>query len=168
MYLGLPKDLPQNYIFEYSYGQKCIINDISRVLNKSCFVIFDYGYAASELYLKDRMLGTLTCIKNHITDFNPLSDVGMKDVSAFVNFTYINNVFTSNSWETEAFMNQANYLLSFDILNDIDISNHDEMNDIKKLIMPNLMGELFKVLVMKKNMHKTDKNYFMKNDIIKL
>jgi SAM-dependent MidA family methyltransferase len=34
--------------------------------------------------------------------------------------------------------------------------------------MPNYMGELFKVLIMKKNMDETDKNYFMKNDIIKL
>ena len=44
----------------------------------------------------------------------------------------------------------------------------DELNAVKKLIMPNHMGELFKVLIIKKNMNKTDKNYFVKNDIIKL
>ena len=28
--------------------------------------------------LGDRMNGTLTCIKNHISDFNPLEDIGSK------------------------------------------------------------------------------------------
>ena len=167
-YLGLPKDLPQNYIFEYSCSQRNIINDISKVLKRSCFLIFDYGYTSSELYLKDRMLGTLTCIKNHITDFDPLSDDGVKDISAFVNFTYLKNIFCNNSWDVEAFMNQANYLINFDILNETDINNIDEINSVKKLIMPNHMGELFKVLIVKKNIDKSDEDYFMKNDIIKL
>ena len=166
--LGLPKNLPHNYIFEYSHAQRDIINEISGVLHKAYFLIFDYGYTSSELYLKDRSLGTITCIKNHITDFNPLSDVGMKDVSAFVNFTYLKNIFSKDNWEVVAFMNQANYLISFNILNDINVSDIDELNSVKKLIMPNHMGELFKVLIMKKNMDETDKNYFMKNDIIKL
>ena len=166
--LDLPKDLPYNYVFEYSHAQRDIINKTSEFLHRACFLIFDYGYTSSELYLKDRSLGTITCIKNHITDFNPLSDVGMKDISAFVNFTYLKNVFCRNNWETAAFMNQANYLISFNILNDINVNNIDELNAVKKLIMPNHMGELFKVLIMKKNMNKTDKNYFMKNDIIKL
>ena len=113
-------------------------------------------------------MGTITCIKNHITDFNPLSDVGMKDISSFVNFTYLKNIFCRKNWEVAAFMNQANYLINFNILNDINVNNIDELNSVKKLIMPNHMGELFKVLIMKKNMNKTDKNYFVKNDIIKL
>ena len=166
--LGLPKNLPHNYIFEYSHAQRDIINEISGVLHKAYFLIFDYGYTSSELYLKDRSLGTITCIKNHVTDFNPLSDVGMKDVSAFVNFTYLKNIFCKNNWEVVTFMNQANYLIYFNILNDINVSDIDELNAVKKLIMPNHMGELFKVLIMKKNMNETDKSYFMKNDIIKL
>lgn len=166
--LDLPKYLPYNYIFEYSHAQSDLINEISRFLDRAYFLIFDYGYTSSELYLKDRLFGTIACIKNHVTDFNPLSDVGMKDVSAFVNFTYLKNIFCRNHWEVEAFMNQANYLINFDILNDINVNDIDELNAVKKLIMPNHMGELFKVLIMKKNMNKTVKNYFMKNDIIKL
>ena len=92
----------------------------------------------------------------------------MKDVSAFVNFTYLKNIFSKNNWEIVAFMNQANYLINFNILNDINVNDIDELNAVKKLIMPNHMGELFKVLIIKKNINETDKNYFMKNDIIKL
>jgi len=166
--LDVPKNLPYNYIFEYSHAQRDIVSEISRVLDRAYFVIFDYGYTSSELYLNDRSLGTITCIKNHITDFNPLSDIGMKDVSAFVNFTYLKNIFCKNYWEVVAFMNQASYLINFNILNDINVNNIDEINAVKKLIMPNHMGEIFKVLIMRKNMDKTDENYFMQNDIIKL
>ena len=52
--------------------------------------------------------------------------------------------------DVNAFMSQANYLLSFDILNNINIDNLDEVGAIKKLIMPNQMGEIFKVLISQK------------------
>ena len=55
-------------------------------------VIIDYGYASSEMYIKDRMRGTIACIKNHISDFNPMEDIGEKDISSFVNFSFISNI----------------------------------------------------------------------------
>ena len=65
-------------------------------------------------------------------------------------------------------MSQANYLLSYDILNDIDIENIDELTSIKKLIMPNQMGEIFKVLIAGKNMKNNSNMNFIKNDVMKL
>ena len=65
-------------------------------------------------------------------------------------------------------MSQANYLLSYDILNDIDIENISELTSIKKLIMPNQMGEIFKVLIAGKNVKNVSNKNFIKNDIMKL
>ena len=65
-------------------------------------------------------------------------------------------------------MSQANYLLSYDILDDIDIENIDELTSIKKLIMPNQMGEIFKVLIAGKNIKSISNKNFIKNDIMKL
>ena len=65
-------------------------------------------------------------------------------------------------------MSQANYLLSFDILNDVNIENIDELGAVKKLIMPNQMGEIFKVLISKKGIDKITNKNFSKNDIMKL
>ena len=114
------------------------------------------------------MHGTLACIKDHLSDFNPLEDIGEKDVSSFVNFSYLKNILKYNKWCTYAFMSQANYLLSYDILNDIDIENIDELTSIKKLIMPNQMGEIFKVLIAGKNMKNNSNMNFIKNDVMKL
>ena len=94
-YLSLPEKLEDKYIFEFSLGQYEIIDNISRCVDKAYFVIFDYGYSADELYISDRMNGTLTCIKNHISDFNPLEDIGEKDVSSFVNFSFLKNILES-------------------------------------------------------------------------
>ena len=65
-------------------------------------------------------------------------------------------------------MSQANYLLSYDILDDIDIKNIGELTSIKKLIMPNQMGEIFKVLIAGKNVKSIINKNFIKNDIMKL
>ncbi len=167
-YLSVPHNLKNNYIFEFSQEQYEIINQINKFINKAYFLIFDYGYSATELYINDRMDGTIVCIKNNLSDFDPLIEIGEKDISAFVNFSYIKNIFTRNNWSASAFMNQGNYLLSFDILKDININNFDEVGSIKKLIMPNQMGEIFKVLIVQKNLSKIPDNNFIKNDIIKL
>ena len=167
-YLNLPNNLPNNYIFEYSAQQANFINNISKVIENAYFLIFDYGYPSDELYLQDRMQGTISCIKNHKVDFNPLVDIGMKDISAFVNFTFLKNIFENNGWEAEAFINQSSYLLSFDILSEVDIDNIDDINSVKKLIMPNHMGEIFKAFTVKKGNSKTNEGLFIKNDIIKL
>ena len=167
-YLSLPEDLKENYIFEFSQGQYEIINNISKYTDKAYFLIFDYGYSAKELYIGDRLNGTVACVKNHLSDFDPLSDVGQKDISSFVNFSYLKNILETKSWSVSVFINQANYLLSFDILNDINVNNLDELGSIKKLIMPNQMGEIFKVLIAQKNINKITNNNFIKNDIMKL
>ena len=114
------------------------------------------------------MHGTIACIKNHLSDFDPLEDIGEKDVSSFVNFSYLKNILKYNKWSPYAFMSQASYLLSYDILNDIDIENISELSSIKKLIMPNQMGEIFKVLIAGKNMKSNSIKNFFKNDIMKL
>ena len=166
--LSLPQNLPDNYIFEFSKEQNDTINQINQIIKKGFFLIFDYGYSANELYINDRNNGTITCIKNHLSDFNPLTDIGEKDISSFVNFSYLKNIFDTNNWVTRAFMSQANYLLSFGILNDVDVNNIEELKSIKKLIMPNQMGEIFKVLVIEKNISNISNYKFIKNDIIKL
>ena len=167
-YLSLPDKLIDNYLFEFSPAQYQIIDNINRFVDKAYFLIFDYGYSANELYIDDRVHGTLGCIKNHLSDFNPLEDIGEKDVSSFVNFSYLKNILKYNKWSPFAFMSQANYLLSYDILNDINIEDIDELASVKKLIMPNQMGEIFKVLIAGKNIKNITNQNFIRNDIIKL
>ena len=167
-FLNIPEQLPDNYIFEFSKEQSIIVNKISENIDRGYFLIFDYGYSSNELYLKERNMGTITCIKNHIYDFNPLDDLGNKDISSFVNFSYLDKLLKNNNWITLGFMSQCNYLLSQGILEDADSNNISEMAAIKKLIMPNQMGEIFKVLVLKKNIEDMTENKFLRNDLSKL
>ena len=166
--LDLPNDLPNDYFFELSKYQKTFIELLSSNIDKSEMVIIDYGYASSEMYIKDRMRGTIACIKNHISDFNPLEDIGEKDISSFVNFSFISNILKNNGWNNRGFLNQASYLLSFDILKDLNYNDYSEINSVKKLILPNHMGEIFKVLITSKNIKNPIMYNLFKNDIMKL
>ena len=75
--LNLPDSIPENYIFEFSKGQHQIISEINNAVSKAYFIVFDYGYASSELYIPDRHNGTVTCVNNHIADFDPMA-IGSK------------------------------------------------------------------------------------------
>lgn len=166
--LNLPSDLPNNYCFEFSKSQKSFIDLLSSNVEQAEIIIIDYGYSSKEMYLKDRNEGTITCIGNHISDFNPLEDIGDKDISSFVNFSFLNQILLDNNWQCNSFLSQAHYLLSFEILENINYNSPSEINSIKKLIMPNQMGEIFKVLIASKNIENQNIYNLIKNDIRKL
>jgi SAM-dependent MidA family methyltransferase len=50
-------------------------------------LVIDYGHSADELYSPKRLAGTLTTYRNHRAGDNPLSFVGLQDITAHVDFT---------------------------------------------------------------------------------
>ena len=49
----------------------------------------DYGFPEAEYYHPQRHMGTVMCHRAHQADADPLADVGLKDITAHVNFTGI-------------------------------------------------------------------------------
>ena len=47
----------------------------------------DYGFPQAEYYHPQRHMGTVMCHRAHQSDDDPLADVGLKDITAHVNFT---------------------------------------------------------------------------------
>lgn len=58
-----------------------------RRLSAGAIYIFDYGFSREVLYAPERTKGTLLCYRNHKRDENPLTEIGMKDISAHVDFS---------------------------------------------------------------------------------
>tara|TARA_Y100000741_G_scaffold85995_1_gene63497 strand:- start:131 stop:562 length:432 start_codon:yes stop_codon:yes gene_type:complete len=119
--------------------------------------IIDYGYPSQEYFLQDRCDGTLVCVHKHKSNFDPLSHVGNQDISSFVNFSHLKNLSLNTSLIVSGFLSQSAFLINLNIL-DIyqskDYSDDEiliESNKLKNILLPNTMGELFKVLVMQKN-----------------
>ena len=130
---------------------------IDQCIQSGVLFIIDYGYPSQEYFLQDRSDGTLVCIHQHKSNFNPLLNIGDQDISSFVNFSHLKNLSLDTGSTVSGFLSQSAFLINLNILDlyhSKDYSGDEaliESNKLKNILLPNTMGELFKVLVMQKN-----------------
>ena len=150
-------NLIDGYVSELNENYNAWIKNISNSISKGIIIVIDYGYNAREYYLDDRNTGTLVCMNNHTPNFNPLTNIGNQDISSFVNFSHISNISSKYNLKTVGYLSQASLLLNLgilDIYNKKKINNNSsELNNLKNILLPNTMGELFKALILSKNIN---------------
>ena len=150
-------NLIDGYVSELNGNYNAWIKNISNSISKGIIIVIDYGYNAREYYLDDRNTGTLVCMYNHTPNFNPLTNIGNQDISSFVNFSHISNISSEYNLKTVGYLSQASLLLNLgilDIYNEKKINNNSsELNNLKNILLPNTMGELFKALILSKNIN---------------
>lgn len=159
----LKKNKVSKYLIEYNNEANLWINTISNILNSGLIYLIDYGFNKQEYYHHDRYQGTLQCHYKHHVHSNPLWFPGLQDITAHVDFNSIASIAFDNNCEIEAYISQGHFL----ILNNIqDFLNNEKLDstlrikkaqEIKKLTMPHEMGDIFKFLIISKNL---DKQYF--------
>ncbi len=150
-------DFSDKYVSELNLNYSKWINLIDKCMKSGVLFIIDYGYPSQEYFLQDRCDGTLVCVHKHKSNFDPLLHIGNQDISSFVNFSHLKNLSLNTSLIVSGFLSQSAFLINLNIL-DIyqskDYSDDEiliESNKLKNILLPNTMGELFKVLVMQKN-----------------
>lgn len=126
------------------------------MLNRGVVFIIDYGFPEQEYYHPDRKLGTLMCHFRHKSNTNPLINVGEQDITAHVNFTHVAEAASRALFHVAGFCSQGSFLLANGLLNFLDeISDEIELSKqkqkVKQLVLPNEMGELFKVMALTKD-----------------
>ena len=147
----------EKYESEVNLNYKLWADKINNILDKGVVFIVDYGYNAREYFLPDRDTGTLVCIHNHSANFNPLENIGMQDISTFVNFSHLASAFRDLKLDVSGYLEQSKFLLNLGILDVFEEKSFNaedkliEMNKIKNLILSNAMGDVFKALVITKN-----------------
>jgi len=150
-------DLIDGYVSELNGNYNAWIKNISNSISKGIIIVIDYGYHAREYYLDDRNTGTLICMSSHTPNFNPFTNIGNQDISSFVNFSHISNISSKYNLKTVGYLSQASLLLNLgilDIYNEKKINNNPfELNNLKNILLPNTMGELFKALILSKNIN---------------
>ena len=150
-------DFSDGYISELNFNNAKWINSIDQCIESGVLFIVDYGYPSREYFIQDRSDGTLVCIHQHKSNFNPLSNIGDQDISSFVNFSHLKNLSHYTGLTVSGFLPQSAFLINLDILDVYQSKNYSddealiESNKLKNILLPNTMGELFKVLVMQKN-----------------
>ena len=110
-------------------------------------ILIDYGFPEAEFYLPQRHGGTLMCHRAHRSDADPLSDVGLKDITAHVNFSAIAQAAQDAGCDVLGYTSQARLLLNCGITDLLSLASLPQRVMAQKLINEHEMGELFKVLM---------------------
>ncbi|WP_022850413.1 class I SAM-dependent methyltransferase [Limisalsivibrio acetivorans] len=134
--------------------QKQLASKISRGV---VFTV-DYGYPAEQLFESWRRDGTVTCYFKHTQNNDFFERVGYQDITAFVDFTSLENAGKDNGLEPAALLPQWLFLVQAGILGEIENAGTDlEKASIKSLIMPEGgFGQNFFVLVQHKGVELDD------------
>jgi len=132
------------------------IRQCGAMLERGAFFIIDYGFPRHEYYHPQRSTGTLMCHYQHHAHAMPLLHVGEQDITAHVDFTHVAEAADAALFHVAGYTNQAAFLLNNGLLNllmTMDESHQkiQAQQAVKKLVQPNEMGELFKVMALTKN-----------------
>lgn len=129
------------------------LGSTASVLTEGFVLTIDYGYTSREYHSEDRDRGTLMCYRRHQVIEDPLVNVGEEDITAHVNFSAVKKWGEESGFETAGFCGQGAYLASLGIDEEIkrlSLESKDylfELARIKKLILPQGMGESHQVMI---------------------
>jgi len=114
----------------------------------SCGAAFflDYGFPEAEYYHPQRTGGTLMCHRAHRADPDPLSALGLKDITAHVNFTGVALAGQSAGMEVLGYTSQGRFLLNCGLAELMGEADLRAAIPAQKLVLEHEMGELFKVI----------------------
>ncbi len=150
--LSLPLEIagPHDYLTEIHPQAEAFIRTLADRLVQGAAFFIDYGFNESEYYHPQRHMGTVMCHRAHQSDPNPLVDLGLKDITAHVNFTGIALAAQEAGFHVLGYSNQARFLFNCGLLKLMEPASLANRVMGQKLIMEHEMGELFKVIALGK------------------
>lgn len=144
--------LPDDYESEVNLRAEAWIKALADSLLQGLVLLIDYGYSSREYYHPQRNRGTLNCHYRHRAHPDPFIWPGLQDITSQVDFSSLDTAAMAYGFEHSAFTNQAFFLLGLGLEgllgeSDLDPQQHlQRLQAVKRLTLPNEMGERFKVL----------------------
>jgi SAM-dependent MidA family methyltransferase len=132
---------PQGEAFVASLAERLLASE-----KGGAAFFLDYGFPASEFFHPERHMGTVMCHQAHKADTHPLVSVGLKDITAHVNFTGIALAGQGAGLQVLGYTSQGRFLLNLGLAERMAQSGLAERAQAMKLINEHEMGELFKVM----------------------
>jgi SAM-dependent MidA family methyltransferase len=132
------------------------MRSIAEKLLRGFVITIDYGDLAKYLYVQDRPQGTLLAYHRHWPSQDLFSTPGQVDLTAHVNFSALIDAGKDAGLEFTGFTSQQKFLLGLGEANEFadlyepgasEVDNLKARLKLKRLIHPEGMGNIFKVLV---------------------
>lgn len=144
------------YQTEIALQASAWLGTIANLLTQGAIYVIDYGYEAKDYFHPLRHQGMLRCHYRHQAHDDPLVLVGLQDITAHVDFTALAETALAEGLQVEGYQRQSDFLLAGEILN-LSQNNANQAFQqlqqaaaLKRLLLPEQMGELFKVLSLSK------------------
>jgi SAM-dependent MidA family methyltransferase len=125
---------------------QAFVSTVAQALHRGAAFFIDYGFPAAEYYHPQRVGGTLMCHRAHRADSDPLRDVGLKDITAHVDFSAVALAGQDAGLDVLGYTSQARFLLNCGLLEAMQQADVAQRAAAHKLIAEHEMGELFKVI----------------------
>ena len=150
--------LSPDYETEINLTAQAFVKSFGRLVKRGALVLFDYGFPAAEYYHPQRSRGTLMCHYRHHAHDDPFVLVGLQDITAHVDFTAIARAAVASGLAVLGYATQAQFLVNCGITDILSRETPENASayaplaaQAQKLLSPAEMGELFKVIVLAKD-----------------
>ena len=150
---SLGEALPDGYVSEINMQLAPWIRGLADALQEGVALFVDYGLPRRQYYRSDRSEGTLLCHFRHRFHDDPLINVGVQDVGAWVDFTAVAEAASAAGLNVAGFTTQAHFLIGAGIekfiaaMGEQDITARVQLaRQAMLLTLPGEMGERFKVI----------------------
>lgn len=153
---SLPHKLANGYTSEINLILPYFIKSFADRLEQGLMIWIDYGFPQKEFYHPERTQGTRMCHHKHHAHDTPLKHIGEQDITAHVDFTALALAAQAANLDILGFTTQANFLIYAGLESllptDLELKAQAQQSQaIQTLTLPHEMGELFKVMILGKN-----------------
>ena len=156
-HLNIPDsiDFHEGYTTEINIQSGAWIKSLYDLMIDGTVILIDYGMTEAEYFHPQRNQGTLKCFSNHKSSDNPFIHIGKQDITASVNFSNIASIAKESGFKVSGYTTQSMFLISLGIDNYLKNEENEEKKvkiaqEIKQLVLPGTMGEVFKVMALSK------------------
>ncbi len=143
-------DGTHDYLTEIHPQAQAFVRTLADRLTQGAAFFLDYGFPESEYFHPQRHMGTLMCHQGHRADPDPLVDVGLKDITAHVDFTGLALAAQEAGLPTLGYTSQGRFLLNCGLAQVLAEAPLAERVAGQRLMAEHEMGELFKVIAFHK------------------
>jgi SAM-dependent MidA family methyltransferase len=151
-------ELPEGYTTEINLAAEDWIHSLASCLEQGMVLLIDYGYSQHEYFHPQRQQGTLMCHYRHRAHDDPFVYPGLQDITAHVDFTAMADAALDAGLKVRGYTAQALFLMD-NGLNELaeTVAAQDAeqqlrlATEIRRLTLPQEMGESFKVILFSKN-----------------
>jgi SAM-dependent MidA family methyltransferase len=152
---ALGEPLPDGYSSEISLQIAPWVMGLAAAMREGVALFIDYGLPRRQYYRSDRREGTLLCHFRHRFHDDPLINVGLQDIGAWVDFTAVAEAACAARLAVAGFTTQAHFLIGAGVEQYLAAIGEQQITarvqlarQAMLLTLPSEMGERFKVIAL--------------------